>query len=57
MSGTLVWAGSYPATASVSNTVLWNLTNDAGERLSPGVYVVRIRGGGLDYQQKIVVIR
>ena len=57
MGGTLVWSGSYPAAASVPNTVLWNLTNAAGERLSPGVYVVRIRGGGLDYQQKIVVIR
>ena len=48
----------YRGTASSGlNTISWDGIDGAGKRVSSGVYYIRIEGGGMNQQKKVVVIR
>jgi hypothetical protein len=38
-------------------TMVWDLTDDSGAQVSPGLYFVRAQGGGTDLTRRIVVAR
>jgi hypothetical protein len=39
------------------NTIQWDGRNDGGQRVSSGVYTIKIEGGGLNQSRRVVVVR
>jgi flagellar hook assembly protein FlgD len=50
----VVGDGNYPAGRS---EVMWDGTNNRGDRVAAGVYVIRIESGGREALRKAIVLR
>ncbi len=46
-----------PGAVSPLNTLVWDLTDDAGRSLAPGLYLVRLRAGTARASRTVMVIR
>jgi len=45
------------SSASGLNTMQWDGRNDGGQRVSSGVYTVKVEGGGINQTRRVVVVR
>jgi len=57
IAGQLVWDEEISVTGGVQEQVVWNCRNKSGEVVSSGIYVVRVKGGGIDTVKKIAVVK
>ena len=48
----------YHGTSSAGlNLIQWDGKNDSGQRVSSGVYTIKIEGGGINQSKRVVVVR
>ena len=57
IAGQLVWDKEISVTGGVQEQVVWNCRNKSDEVVSSGIYVVRVKGGGIDTVKKIAVVK
>jgi flagellar hook assembly protein FlgD len=46
-----------PVMGGVAQTVMWDGKNERGVTVSSGVYVLIVKGAGINHKQKIAVVR
>jgi len=57
IAGQLVWDKEISVTGGVQEQVVWNCRNKSDEVVSSGIYVVHVKGGGIDTVKKIAVVK
>jgi hypothetical protein len=57
IAGQLVWDEEISVTGGVQEQVVWNCRNKSDEVVSSGIYVVHVKGGGIDTVKKIAVVK
>ncbi len=57
LSGQLVWDTSLNVSASADASAVWNATNKDSEIIASGIYIVHIKGAGIDEKKKIAVVK
>ena len=57
IAGQLVWEKEISVTGGVQEQVVWNCRNKSDEVVSSGIYVVHVKGGGIDTVKKIAVVK
>ena len=55
--GEIVFADRVYVEQDIENTFEWGCKNDGGKLVSPGVYVFRFEGAGINETKKIAVVR
>ncbi|MBD3272491.1 MAG: hypothetical protein GF384_08170 [Elusimicrobia bacterium] len=55
--GSLVWETEYMATDTDREFVAWDCINESGNQISSGLYIVHVKGPGIDDTKKIAVLR
>ena len=57
IAGQLVWDEEISVTGGVQEQVVWNCRNKSDEVVSSGIYVVHVKGGGIDTVKKVAVVK
>ena len=57
IAGQLVWDKEISVTGGVQEQVVWNCRNKSDEVVSSGIYVVHVKGGGIDTVKKAAVVK
>jgi len=57
IAGQLVWDEEISVTGGVQEQVVWNCRNKSDEVVSSGIYVVHVKGGGIDMVKKVAVVK
>ncbi|MBI5554454.1 MAG: carboxypeptidase regulatory-like domain-containing protein, partial [Elusimicrobia bacterium] len=57
LSGNLVWETNKEVTANTVEIITWDGKNNDRERLSSGIYIARVSGGGINQIKKIALIK
>ena len=57
IAGQLVWDEEIYVTGGVQEQVVWNCRNKSDEVVSSGIYVVHVKGGGIDTVKKVAVVK
>ena len=57
IAGQLVWDKEISVTGGVQEQVVWNCRNKSDEVVSSGIYVVHVKGGGIDMVKKVAVVK
>ncbi len=57
IAGQLVWDKEISVTGGVQEQVVWKCRNKSDEVVSSGIYVVYVKGGGIDMVKKVAVVK
>jgi len=57
LKGTLVWETSKQVYKGIRDIIVWACENTSNETIASGVYVVHVRGAGINKVKKVAVIK
>jgi M6 family metalloprotease-like protein len=57
LNGVLVWETTINGTANSQTVVDWDATNLSNTTVASGIYVVHVKGGGLDISKKVAIVK
>ncbi|MDD5686772.1 MAG: S8 family serine peptidase [Elusimicrobia bacterium] len=57
LKGDLVWEETVDAVSGVENIVSWACENSGDDKVAPGIYLVHVKGSGVDVKKKTAIVR
>jgi hypothetical protein len=57
LTGQLIWKNAVMAKEKAQELISWNSKDQAGKAVVPGMYQLKVKGAGIDLQEKIAVVQ